>query len=170
MCDEGIWIGEYILDKDGNPVPEHDILTWAQWFGTADRCVALTMFAWGRVSTIFLGLDRSLCSVLSENPPMHEPILWETMVFGGVLDQNQLHYRSREEALEGHRAMVKECKAAQKHWADRIGLEVTPWVRAVWKTLYRLGLMMERTKRLMSLWMSKSIISVRKMLAAIRLR
>ena len=38
------------------------------------------------------------------------PILWETMVFGGPLDQEQRRYHTRQEALAGHEQMVEEVK------------------------------------------------------------
>jgi len=123
--DEGSWIGTYILNKDGNPVPERDALTWAKWYETADRQVALTPFAWGWVSTIFLGLDHSFVFVFMSDPLIYEPELWETMVFGGSLNEEMRHYRSREEALEGHREMVERCREAQKDPEDRISMEVS---------------------------------------------
>ena len=52
---DDFWAGCYVLDEQGNPRPERDLLAWAQWFETAERHVALTRFAWGEVSTVFLG-------------------------------------------------------------------------------------------------------------------
>lgn len=56
-----------------------------------------------RVSTVFLCLDHSYA-------PDGEPILWETMVFGGPHDGWQSRYTSYADAKEGHEwvvAMVK---------------------------------------------------------------
>jgi hypothetical protein len=116
--EENLWIGQYVLDEQGNPRPERDLLTWAAWYETAERQVALTRFSWGRVSTIFLALDHDWRAPLRVEPPdsKYKPLLWETMVFGGKLDGKQRRYRSREEALAGHAEAVEECKAAQRHF------------------------------------------------------
>lgn len=62
----------YILDGK-TPVNESDLLTWAKWFETADRRVALSESETHRVSTVFLGMDHSFGGPV--------PILFETMVF-----------------------------------------------------------------------------------------
>lgn len=92
---KSLWIGQYILDKQGNAHPEYDFLTWAKWMEDPARQLACTQFAWGRVSTIFLGLDHNFLPM--ENPLNYKPILWETMVFGGPLDNgtNALHVAGR---------------------------------------------------------------------------
>ena len=107
------WCGFYILNERGDPMPERDVVVWSQWMATHSRHVALTEFRWGRVSTVFLGLDHSFCSHPMASPLTYEPVLWETMVFGGPLDQRQSRYTSRQAALEGHRLVVEQCKAAQ---------------------------------------------------------
>jgi hypothetical protein len=91
---------KYILDADGYPVPEPDLLTWAKWFETANRQLAKDELPNGaKVSTIFLGLDHSFFG--------GRPQLWETMVFGGPQDGYQERYASREEALAGHARAVE---------------------------------------------------------------
>ena len=108
-------LDKYILDADGHPVLEPDLLKWAEWLETADRTVALDRFigdagaADVRVSTVFLGLDHSF--PLSPGPS-YAPILFETMVFGGEHDGYQERYGTRDEALEGHRAVVDMVRAA----------------------------------------------------------
>ncbi len=89
---------KYVLDDEGNAVPEPDILKWGRWFEKAQRHVALTEIRGSRVSTVFLALDHSF----GEGPPL----LWETMVFGGKFDGEQDRYPSLEEAKRGHDAMV----------------------------------------------------------------
>lgn len=91
--------GNYILDKDGNPVPEPDVMKWARWFGETERHVAMTEIRGCRISTVFLGIDHRF---LGDGPP----ILWETMVFGGEFDQLQERYSSLEDAKRGHDAIV----------------------------------------------------------------
>ena len=128
--EENPWIGQYVLDEQGNPRPEHDLLTWARWYQTAQRQIVLTRFRWGRVSTIFMGLDQDYFSIfgLPPDPLTYKPLVWETMVFGGKMDREQRRYRSREEALAGHAWTVKECKAAQEHFWDRICLKEESWI------------------------------------------
>jgi len=92
-------LGCYILGDDGNPVRCDDLMQWALWMETHDRHVALDVdeqTGW-KVSTVFLALDHSF--------GFGKPILYETMVFGGPLDQEQDRYYTRDEALAGHKAM-----------------------------------------------------------------
>ena len=94
----------YILDENGNPVPEPDLLTWAKWFGDLEKTrVASDMIGQTggeqiHVSTIFLGIDHGFGT--------SDPVLWETMIFGGYHDQYQERYTSREDAVVGHAAAV----------------------------------------------------------------
>ena len=60
------------------------------------------------VSTVFLGLDHNF----SKKGPA---LVWETMVFGGELDQEQDRCSgSREQAEAMHERMVKRVKKGQK--------------------------------------------------------
>lgn len=96
---------KYILNGH-EVVPCHDLLEWATWFETADRHVANDWFKEVRVSTVFLGLDHSF---LLAGPPL----IFETMVFGGPLDQEQERYSTWDEAEKGHAEMLAKVKAAQ---------------------------------------------------------
>jgi hypothetical protein len=92
--------GQYILNSEGDPVPAMDIVTWGRWMQEADRHVAHDNLPDGvRVSTVFLGLDHSFGE--------GAPVLWETMVFGGKHDQYQERYRSREDAIAGHKKALE---------------------------------------------------------------
>jgi hypothetical protein len=104
----GSMTDQYIL-QGTTPVPEPDLLAWGRWFQTADRHVAETWVTPHiRVSTIFLGIDHALW------PGAHAPILFETMVFGGSLDQEQCRYATWDEAEAGHRSMVEQVRARQE--------------------------------------------------------
>lgn len=108
---------KWILDDDGNPVSEPDLMKWADWFGDAQknqlRVVARTDVSNYEVSTVFLALDYSFGGP--------EPILYETMVFAkgakpgvstnddGFFDR----YSTREEALQGHERIVGLVKKKQ---------------------------------------------------------
>lgn len=95
---------KYVLEGH-DAVPETDLITWARWFETADRKVALTDIAAGvNVSTVFLGLDHGY----GDGPPQ----IFETMVFGGPLDKEMDRYATWDEALKGHTAMVKRATDA----------------------------------------------------------
>lgn len=118
---ESLWIGTYILDDQGNAHPEYDILTWAKWMEKSGRPLVCTEFAWGRVSTVFLGLNLNFFPM--KNPLNYKPILWETMVFGGPLDMAQTRYTSQEEAFAGHKAMVERCIEEQQNPEDKVYLE-----------------------------------------------
>lgn len=92
----------YYKEFDGVPVACSDIIEWAEWFEKADRKVAETWFGKDvRVSTVFLGLDHNFNFLVAGS----QPILYETMVFGGPFDQEQKRYRTRSEAEDGHRDM-----------------------------------------------------------------
>lgn len=89
---------KYIL-RDGAPVLVRDMLEWARWYESASQHVARDQIGDVTVSTVFLGLDHRHFG----NGP---PILFETMVFGGALDQEQVRYCSWDEAVRGHVEMM----------------------------------------------------------------
>ena len=94
---------KYILDGH-IVVVENDLIKWANWFENANRKVARTQITQDiRVSTVFLGLDHSFGDGL--------PLLFETMVFGGSLDQKMERYSIWDEAEKGHKLWVEKVKA-----------------------------------------------------------
>jgi len=113
--------GKYILDGQGNPVEEPDVLTWGRWMEDDDHIQLrfdVVKRLWRTpvtVSTVFLGLDcntnrlllraaRAMGQAAEDFPPFDDrPILWETMVFGGKFDRMKRRYRTREDAVRGHR-------------------------------------------------------------------
>lgn len=88
----------YILDGDHNAVPA-DLLTWARFVEVTDRKVAREAVGDAKVSTVFLGSDHG---------PREDgaALIFETMVFGGPLDQEMERYSTWAEAEAGHAAMV----------------------------------------------------------------
>ena len=95
--------GQYILDENGNPVLETDILKWGKWMQKADRHIAFDRLPMGvQVSTVFLGLDHSFSD--------GDPVLWETMIFGGPHDQYQERYATLEAAKHGHMQALSMAK------------------------------------------------------------
>ena len=97
-------LAKYIL-VDRQPVLEPDLTTWARWFEKADRHVAQTTVGNSRVSTVFLCHDHRFSG---DGPP----ILFETMVFSGPLDDEQERYCTWEDAKKGHAAMVARVRQA----------------------------------------------------------
>lgn len=103
---KGRWMmtGKYILDKDSKPVLEPDILKWGQWFENSNRTVAKYEGEGYSVSTVFLGLDHQF----GDGPPL----VFETMIFGGPLDQYQERYCTWAEAEAGHLVAMSKAKMA----------------------------------------------------------
>lgn len=95
----------YML-KDDKPVPA-DVISpeFQEWYNNIDnRRVArtdITKDIW--VSTVFLGLDHNLYGA-------GDPVLWETMIFGGSEDMYQERATTQEEALEHHNVAVALAK------------------------------------------------------------
>jgi|SRR5271170_3736576 len=106
------WMGQYVLDENGDAIPASGLLSWGQWLKDhpRERHLAEDQIGDARVSTVFLGLDYgSLWLRDSEifDPAKYKPKLWETMVFGGPYDLYQKRYTSRESALVGHGKIVQ---------------------------------------------------------------
>ena len=100
---------KYILDKHGKSVPEPDLIKWSEWFerNTKQRIVKQEIIGKSKVSTVFLSLDHGW--------RRGNPILWETMVFGGKLDQELDRCSgTHKDALDMHKRMVKRVKKGQK--------------------------------------------------------
>lgn len=87
---------KWVLDADGQPVPEPDLERWGAFMGDGDkRRVAWTEVGKWRVSTVFLGLDHAFGE--------GSPVLWETMVFGPEpWDGAHWRYTSAGEARANH--------------------------------------------------------------------
>lgn len=99
---------KYILNKRGNPVCEPGLIKWAKWFEKADRTVGRKYVGPVFVSTVFLALDYNVKG-------LGPPILWETTVFGGKLDQHQERCSgSREQAEAMHVRTVDMVKKARR--------------------------------------------------------
>jgi len=83
-----------------------DLMKWAKWFETADRQVAKTNISDEIiVSTVFLGIDHNFLGKL--------PILFETMVFGGKLNEQMERYTTWQNAEEGHKRWVAKAQSKQ---------------------------------------------------------
>lgn len=88
----------YVLDGHV-PRPVSTAEEWARTFENADRIVAQTTIGEAFVSTVFLGIDHSWDG--------REPILFETMIFGGSRDQWQDRCSTWEQAETMHERACK---------------------------------------------------------------
>jgi len=91
---------EYYWDRDGEPMSREE---WVAKMGDEMyKRVALDTFADGTfVSTVWLGLDHGYGTT--------RPILWETMIFGpwvGEDEEYQWRYSSEMRARDAHRKIV----------------------------------------------------------------
>ena len=92
----------YILDGH-EAVPVANLDEWAKRADLTHRHVGDTMIGAVRVSTVFLGINH--------NHFGGPPLLFETMVFGGPLNDEQQRYSTWAEAEAGHAAMVARLQA-----------------------------------------------------------
>lgn len=94
----------YILDGK-TPVPFFDTTKWGS---QVDKIIGKDQFGSVSVSTVFLGMDHSFGG--------GEPVLFETMIFGGEHDQYQERYCTWDEAEKGHQIA---CDLVNKITIDR---------------------------------------------------
>lgn len=90
---------KYILNGK-ETVPCNNLTDWAEWMENHDRTVGKTMVKDILISTVFIGLNHNFL-----NPA--NPLLFETMIFGGKHDPDCRRYSTWEEAQEGHKKIVK---------------------------------------------------------------
>ena len=97
---------KYILDGK-TVVPEPNLKKWGEWVqsNSKNRRVKNDEINGVRVSTVFLGLDHSH----GGGPPL----LFETMVFNGPLDQKQERCSTWGEAEKMHEVMCQRVRRAQ---------------------------------------------------------
>lgn len=95
VSDSSRW---FVLEK-GEPKQVADLLEWANWMeaNSFSRHIADDTIGSARVSTVFLGLDHNLMGI-------GPPLLFETMVFGGAFDGEQVRYTTTQQAIDGHNA------------------------------------------------------------------
>lgn len=102
-------MADYYILEGKTPVPCDDREKWELWLRTADRTVrqetvGLTPDGEVNVRTVFVGLDHSF----GGGPPL----VFESMIFGGPLDQEQSRCSTWEGAEEMHERMVEKALAS----------------------------------------------------------
>ncbi len=86
----------FVLDECGEPRREHDLDVWHEWFEHAYRGIARTAVTREvLVLTTFSGVGE---------------LPFETHVFGGVLDGEEVGRRTRAEAIAAHATQVHMCR------------------------------------------------------------
>jgi hypothetical protein len=101
---------------DGDDVRRAGLMEWAAYFEKADRHIGRDEIGLMKVSTVFLGLNHNY----GDGPPL----LFETMVFGGPIDEETERYSTKAEALAGHQKLVERCRHI--HAAASFGQEDPP--------------------------------------------
>ena len=94
----------FVLDEQGEPVRERDVQAWSRWFAQADRSIARSAVAPNvTVLTTFNG-------VYDVAGPDATPRLFESRVYGGILDGEVIQHRTRAEAARRHAELVDWCR------------------------------------------------------------
>lgn len=106
----------YILENKV-PVKIYDIEEWAVKSTVESRRVDETFISDVRISTVFLGLDHSFGE--------GEPLLFETMIFGGEHDDYQDRYSTWDEAVAGHERAVNLCIEIKDEIKNGSGLKLS---------------------------------------------
>lgn len=89
-----MWINKEIVETDNAD-------EWGKWFKNfKNRQIKKTEKNGVTVSTVFLGIDHSFSKA-------REPVLFETMIFGGEKDGYQKRYCTMQEALDGHNEIME---------------------------------------------------------------
>jgi hypothetical protein len=99
----------YILCDDG-VVEEPDFAKWVAWHANCYeklRCVARTSVKFGAVVTVFLGMNMA-------GAGSERPLLLETRVMGGWLNDRSERHATLEEARAVHTAWVAQIRALER--------------------------------------------------------
>jgi hypothetical protein len=92
--------------EDKKPVPAQSIEHWQSfYFVEENRLVAWDSIGDANISTVFTGTNSRYWG---DGPPL----VFETMIFGGVHDNKQWKCCTWEEAEEQHKKVVEMVKAA----------------------------------------------------------
>jgi hypothetical protein len=93
----------FVIDADHNVRPVDTMEEWVHVFDVDNNVVAQTGNDNIFVSTVFLGINHNFG--FSEDT---RPILFETMIFGGKMDEYQHRYYTYDEAVAGHNMVCEE--------------------------------------------------------------
>lgn len=101
-------IARYTMSEYGIVKEAKNEKEWAEWFNKSNRVVDQTQIG-GKVMvhTVFLGIDHNFDG-------QGEPILFETVVFGGEHEGVSQRYRTLFEAKNGHKDIVRAILQSMK--------------------------------------------------------
>ncbi len=114
-------------DREGNPI---GTVEFAELFEDKDYQHVKSQVVHGfKVSTVWLGTDHSFGTSWSTTKDKPEPIIFETMIFGGdqvaPWDEYQARYSTERDALVGHMII---CDMIAYHYTRLLGRH--EWVKA----------------------------------------
>lgn len=102
---------QYYKLVDKKPVPITDVREWAEAIDGEKARVALDTYGEIKVSTVFLGLNCNL--------EEGEPLLFETMIFGGEHDDYQTRCSTWDEAVQQHKDACEIVNNGVMSWIKR---------------------------------------------------
>lgn len=105
-------MSRYYILKDKTPIEVTGVQEWAAEYEYGNSSVARDTFGNTLVSTVFLGIDHSWDG--------EEPMLFETMIFGGKHDQYQTRCSTWDEAIIQHEEACKLVRNKFMSWMKRI--------------------------------------------------
>jgi hypothetical protein len=103
----------HFFDRDGRPMdtgdPYADTMTWGRLRDDEDYMrVDHDVLDDVTVTTVWHGINV----VLGANPPR----IFETMIFGGPYNLQNMRYVTKDEAAQGHRRTVEDLLAGRVPW------------------------------------------------------
>jgi hypothetical protein len=90
----------FVLDDENRTVLETDQVKWGEFFGSDRRLVNQHELGESFVSTVFLGIDHNFSGV-------GPPLLFETLVQGGPMNDHMERYSTWDEAVAGHCSVLR---------------------------------------------------------------
>jgi hypothetical protein len=111
----------YVLDTDGEPVPEPDHRAWNQWCHDErpPRGAMVVARDWPApdvlVSTVFTGFDYSYGGLAASRPLLYETMVRRRRSWSG----GQWRWHDRAEALAAHRRIVELLRPRSRHARER---------------------------------------------------
>jgi hypothetical protein len=106
MLHEGLW-----YDRDGKAIGVAEMVRLCQ--DTGYRVVARDFVGKVEVCTVWLGFDHSFRG--------RHPVLFETVVFGGRMDQYVRRYGTEQAARDGHAKVVASVRRLSDESQPRSG-------------------------------------------------
>ncbi|MEH2032236.1 MAG: hypothetical protein V7K67_21740 [Nostoc sp.] len=99
-----IMFGRYYKLQGQSPIIAESFLDWCLWMASADTRVMVNDIYNVNISTVFVGINL-------DPQQSGEPMIFETLVMGGVLDGKRNHWSTWEQAMQGH---LKICAQISK--------------------------------------------------------